>query len=480
MEYSAMNRVLLSALALAGFSVVAQAGETVVRLSVQPRTAPKPALRYQLLPEVRELNPGNPAQNYLKCFAEQRNFFYGKETVAERARYLAMPLTELPAEKLRNYGGFALRQADWAARLDTLDWQLLQQVQTEGMDLPLLELERLQLLGPALLVRFRGEVAGRRFDDAILTTKTLFAMARHLGEHPTEAGNLIGLSVAQMTAGGLEEIVQQPGCPNLYWALTDLPCPLVDLRKGLQGERALIAADLRFLRDDVPMTEEQLDKCITRLSGVMGFAREQAGEAPRGLRTGLAARLQDADAIRAARSRLIEAGRAEATAQKFPPRQVVLLDEKRIFEIRRDESMKLLSLASWQIDALADGQEADRRDGLFADLLPHIIADRRMQARLEQRIAMLRHVEALRLYAADHEGQLPETLTQIDVPLPPDPFTGKPFVYKLENATAHLQGSSPHGEEQNPCFNVRYEVAIAAINPKSENRNPKIEIRNPK
>jgi hypothetical protein len=326
--------------------------------------------------------------------------------------------------------------------------------------LPLLELERLQFLGPALLVRFRGEVAGRRFDDAIRTAKTLFALARHLGEHPTEAGNLIGLSVAQMTAGALEEIVQQPGCPNLYWALTDLPCPLVDLRKGLQGERALIAADLRLLRDDIPMTEEQLAQSITRLSGVLGFVREQSGEAPRGLRTGLAARVKDGDGIGAARRRLIEAGCAEAVVQKFPPSQVVLLDEKRVFEIRRDESMKLLSLAPWQIDALTDGQEADRRDGLFADLLPHIIADRRTQARLEQRIALLRHVEALRLYAADHEGRLPETLAEIAVPLPPDPFTGKPFVYKLENATAQLQGSPPHGEEQNPCFNVRYEVTI--------------------
>lgn len=453
-----MNRILLATFVLAGFSAVAQAEETVIRLSVQPRTSPKPALKYQLLPEVRELNPGNPAQNYLKCFAEQRNFFYGKEGISERARYLAMPLAELPADKLRDYGRFALRQADWAARLDALDWQLLQQVQTEGTDQPLLELERLQLLGPALLVRFRGEAAGRRFDDAIRTAKTLFALARHLGEHPTEAGNLIGLSTAQMTAGTLEELAQQPGCPNLYWALTDLPCPLVDLRKGLQGERALIATDLRLLRDDAPMTEEELDKCITRLSGVLGFAREQAGEAPRALRTALAARIKDAEGLHAARSRLIEAGCPAGTVEKFPPRQVVLLDEKRAYEIRRDDSMKLLSLAPWQIDALTDGKEADRGESLFAELLPHVIADRRMQARLEQRIALLRHIEALRLYAADHDGRLPQSLAEITVPLPPDPFTGKAFGYKLENATAHLHGSAPRGEEQNPCFNVRYEI----------------------
>jgi hypothetical protein len=423
--------------------------------------APKPALKHQLLPEVRELNPGNPAQNYLKCFAEQRNFFYSKEAITDRARYLSMPLAELRVEKLKEYGGYALRQADWAARLDALDWQTLQQLQTEGLDLPLRELARLQLLGPALQVRFRIEVAGCRYDDAIRTAKTMLALARHLGEHPTECANLIGLSIAQLALGTLEEMIQEPGCPNLYWALTDLPSPLVDLRKGLQGERALVNADLRILRDDAVMTDDQLEKAVSRLSGAIGFIREQIGDVPGNLRTELAARAKDPDRVSAARNRLIEAGCAEGLVQKFPPTHVILLDEKREFEVRRDERMKLAGLAVWEIDTQIGSHESESRgDGLFTDLLPHVLSDRRAQARLDRRIALVRHIEALRLYAADHDGRLPETLAQIAVPLPPDSFAGKPFMYKLENATAHLQGSSPRGEEQNPCFNVRYEVTI--------------------
>src|SRR5580692_11126274 len=111
-----MTRVLLAALALAALPRGSQAGESVVRLKVRPMPAPKPALKYQLLPEVRELNSGNPVQWYVRCFAEQQIFFFGKEATAERARYQALPLAELPAEQLRQYGGSALRQADWAAR----------------------------------------------------------------------------------------------------------------------------------------------------------------------------------------------------------------------------------------------------------------------------------------------------------------------------------------------------------------------------
>jgi hypothetical protein len=456
-----MNRVLLAALAAAALPLGSSAGETVVRLKVQPMPAPKPALQYQLLPEYRELNPGNPAQNYLKCFAEQRIFFFSKEVAAERVRYLAMPLAELPAEKLLGYGGFALRQADWAARLDAIDWQMLRHVQTEGVDLPTPELGLLRLLGPALQVRFRAEVARRRFDDAIRTAKTMLALARHLGEHPTESAGLMGLATAHLALGTLEEMIQQPGCPNLYWALTDMPCPLVDLRKGLKGDAALAAADLRLLRDDVPMTEEQLEEFVGRLSGAMGFAREQAGAAPRSLRVGLAARLQDADGVGAASRRLVEAGCAEDRVRKFPAAQVILLDEKRDYQVRRDEGLKLLALVPWQIDALAGSRErGNGGDGLFADLLPNVLEDRQAAGRLEQRIALLRHVEALRLYAAEHGGRLPPALAEVPVPLPPDPFTGKPFVSKIEEATALLRGRPPRGEEQNPCFNVRYEVTF--------------------
>ena len=60
--------------------------ETVIRLNVSRMTAPKPALRYPLLPELREITPGNPVQGYLKCFMEQNNFFFHKDAVANREK----------------------------------------------------------------------------------------------------------------------------------------------------------------------------------------------------------------------------------------------------------------------------------------------------------------------------------------------------------------------------------------------------------
>jgi hypothetical protein len=473
-----MTRILLAAGALAVLAPVSLAGETAVRLNVQPMAASKPALKYQLLPEVRELTTGNPAQYYLRCFCEQHNFFFSNDALAERARYRSIPLAKLPAEQLRHYGGRgALGQADEAARMDALDWQIGPRLTTEGLGLVLPELGPLRILAEALQVRFRAQVAGRHFDEAIGTAKTMFALARHLGEHPTPAANLLGLSVADLALDTLEEMVQQPGCPNLYWALTDLPCPLVDLRKGFQGHRTMVMADLRPLRDDSAMTGDELEEVVSRLSGRIGFAREQAGETPRNLRAAVRAQVKDADKVRALRQRLTEAATADARTagegiyqrldralriQKFPDTQVVLLDEKRAYEGRLDAGMKILALAPWQIDAVARSEKPESGgDSMLADLLPNVLKVRWAQGRLEQRVALLRHVEALRLYASARGGRLPAKLPDVAVPLPDDPFTGKPFRYRVEGAAAQLRGGSPKDGVKGAAYNVHlYEVTV--------------------
>jgi hypothetical protein len=456
--------MLLCCAALAAFALSSRAEptitdtETVIRLTVTPAAAPKPALRLLLLPELKEMNPGNPIQGYLKCFMEQQKFFFDKEAFERREKLAAMPLKQLPAEELQHYGGAALRQADWAARLDKPDWQVLLKLKTDGIGLLIPDVQQLRTLAQALKVRFRAEVALGRFDDALRTAKTMFAMTRHLGEHPTLIGDLVGMAIAFVAIEPLEEMLEQPGCPNLYWALTNLPSPLIPLDKGLDGERVLSVSEFRDLDDRAPMSPEQLKKVIAhfdRLLRLGGPKYRPEG----GVRGWLDERVKDEGLVRAARRRLVEAGLAEERLHRFPAEQVLLLDEKRAYEERRDDAMKLASFPFWQVGAL-DGPPKPPKDlGLFP-FEPALYKVRISQARLDQRIALLRHVEALRLYAAAHDGKLPATLADVGVPLPSDPFTGKPFRYHLDGATAHLRGSPPRGREKEPALNVHYEVTI--------------------
>ena len=109
-ESSLAANLLLCFAAVAAFALPCRAeqasstSELLIRLNVKPMPAPKPALRYRLLPELKEMNPGNPIQNYMKCMMEQKKFFFDEESFQHREKLLTMPLKELPAQELEEYG----------------------------------------------------------------------------------------------------------------------------------------------------------------------------------------------------------------------------------------------------------------------------------------------------------------------------------------------------------------------------------------
>ncbi|AMV24731.1 hypothetical protein VT84_10070 [Gemmata sp. SH-PL17] len=406
--------------------------ETLIRLTVDATRAPKPALKYLLLPEIGEMTQGNPIPNYLKCVLDQES----KGTDA--------PLSRL-----------ALKQVDRAARMDKPDWQILPKLKTDGVSLLLPDVQKMRQLANELNGRFRDEVALRRFDDAIVTAKTMFALARHMGEHPTLIGGLVAVAIATVAIAPLEEMIGQPGCPNLYWALTALPHPFVPLDKGLEGERVFVGTELRELDDTNPMTAAQLRKLMTHLDRVREIQRNEK-------KTGewLAERAKDEKNLVAARARLQEHGLRADRLALFSPYQVLLLEAKLDYEIQRDETMKYAPLPTWEALAYIDKVPVPKETPLFSSFLSSLYSVRRAQGRLEQRLALLRHVEALRLHAADHEGKLPQKLSEVAVPLPVDPFSGKPFRYELVDGVGHLRGSPPKAGETNAVYHMHYEIII--------------------
>lgn len=445
---------LLSLAAVCGADEADSSKETLVKLTVSPAAAPRPALKYVLLPELREANPGNAIGDYLKCFMEQQKFFFDKEVVERREALLTMPLNELPVKELLDYGGSALKQADWAARLDHADWQILLKLRQEGVRLLIPDVQQLRLLARALKVRFRAEVSQRRFDDAVRTAQTMFGLSRHLGQHITFVGNLVGIAVGSLATDPLEELIAQPDSPNLYWALTYMPTPLVPISIGAQGERMWLEPTFRELDTQAPMSAAKLEHTVAYFNQITeGDKYLKEGS----LHAWLEARVKDAAVMKAARRRLVESGLDEQLVARFPAEQVLLLDETRACEVRHDEVIKLVHLPVWQAEELANQIEAEGR--ILFDLAPAIAKVRSAQARLDRRIAMLRHVEALRLYAAE-QGKLPAKLSDVTVPLPDDPMTGRPFAYELSGETAHLRAAPPKSHESEPVFNLHYEVTL--------------------
>ena len=440
--------------------------ETVIKLKVDAMAPPKPALKYQLLPEFKEMQPGNPIHAYMKCFAEQNNYFHAKESNERLEKWLTAPLEELTDEVLPYTRGGPMKRMDEAARLDNPNWGILLELRRDGMWTTLPDVQGLRQLGSWNKVRMRFEVKEKRFDDVIRSAKSMFALGRHMEENLTMIGDLVGLAIINSAIGPLEEMLNQPGAPNLFWAWSTLPSPMISLHRGLQTDRASVLTDFAPLLEGKRIWgDAEIEEAKEKLS-IMGGLFEAKLPLKKKIEAWMLERLTDEPWLKSTRKELIDSGYPEASVKKYPAEQVVLFHMIQRYEIIRDDRLKWIQFPYWQIQDQAASLEAEAKEnGNIDELLtgffaPYLGKVRRSQVRTEQRFNMLRIVEGLRLYAAEHEGKLPEKLSDIKIPMPIDPFSGKDFKYKLEGGTAILRGTAPKGEEKNAAFNIRYEVTI--------------------
>jgi len=444
-------------------------GNTVVRLTVHPAPAPSPPLRYELLPDVMELSPGNPIQGYLKMFVDNHDMFHSNNMpffyFPERAddEWFKIPLQQLPLDKLKDLDTTPWKMIDTAARLELPNWQCrFWEWKKYGWGEwkgPLPEVVLMPDVVGRLQMRIRIQLADGRLNDAIATAKTLFAICRHLGECPTPFGSHYGTITGLRIMESLEEVIQKPECPNLYWALSSLPIPLVDTHQAIQGDWVLRPSWMDHVNEKAQMADAALQSVVSEIPG-----QDDADK----LRARLSAKAADAAYLEAARSRLHGSGLNAAVVRQLPALQVVLLNEIAIRKIARDELVRSMSLPYWQASATfaADLAHANKiaDSGVFSADMQTMIKDLHsfwvQQNRLDQRVALLRCVEAIRLYAAEHNGEFPKQLGDMTVPLPIDPITGKPPIYELNESSAAVRGSSPLGvrDEQ---YKFSYEISLA-------------------
>src|SRR5438270_7314564 len=77
-------------------------------------------------------------------------------------------------------------------------------------------------------------------DEAVRTLETGLAFARHVAEGPFLINDLVGIAVANSMLERVDELIARPDAPNLYWALSTLPRPLIGVRESSENEIKLI------------------------------------------------------------------------------------------------------------------------------------------------------------------------------------------------------------------------------------------------
>jgi hypothetical protein len=483
-----MRRLLVACLTVVGLSLVgASAGPAVGgddgkkpppppdwlldrALEITPQGEPVPALKYRLFPATTDLKDGNAVPIYLRLVFEQseKTLRWRYETPVP---WNQLPLDQLPRDKVRGFltqNRRFLQQMQLGARRKTADWNYtLDEGDPIGILLP--DAQTMRNYTHVLVLKARFEIAEGHYAAAADWLATGFAFSRHVAEGPFLINGLVGIAIASQFEDAVLDFIGRPGAPNLYWALSVLPRPLIDLRKEEELEQALLEMQFPELADlKRERTPAQWDALLKRFRTEVERIVDSEKQ-PARLRAGTRAKdpASASPDLSVARKYLVDRmGMAEKGVADLPPAQVLVLYIVDYFKEYRDEVFKVgyLPYAEGRVAAqaaekrltAAPDTEAVRFAREFAAAIHKVMA---AQNRIDRKVAALRVIEALRIYAAAHDGRLPDTLSQVtEVPVPDDPGTAKPFDYRKDGETATLTRLIPGVPRETSALRYRLTV----------------------
>lgn len=463
-------------------------------ITIRPAAEPVPALKYRLVPERSRLVRGNAAIFYhraIHLLTLKRPHLAGKEKgqpggnsgpVGESAivQWSSGSISEIPREEARKqlepFQG-VLKEIELGAQRLTCDWEYDQR--DEGFTLLIPEIQEMRSLARLVAVRTRLAVLDGNTDEAMRWIEIGLVMGRHVSQGPIVIQALVGIAICNLMEHCLEELIDTPGTPSLYWAFADRPRPFIDMRTAMEGERYLLEKEIPELNelDRGPWSPDQARQFADALQlKLFTFASgspppSTAGAGPTNLssmsrRLGIAA--MATKIYPEAKRALIARGRPEGQVEAMPVIQVAALYTLQNYQRLRDDSYKWMGLPYWQsfdkVNAMsrpaAEDKFANPLLTLFQTLTPALNSARLAPVLLDRRLNALQCIEAIRLHVAGHGGKLPTSLGAItEAPAPADPVTGKPFLYEVNGDSAVLSGPMAPGFNHH-TYAIRYELKL--------------------
>ncbi len=465
-------------------------------LTLYPKAEPVPALKYKFLPDAFERNSGNAASLYLKAmgFLEQTTelkklFEIGAEAEAKAQvekvgtadvpplSYLDTPPSKYPIEEVKEYLQHTAFQSPileqaWLRDRFEMDRQVEDSKNPFAILIP--EVQGIRDLARKQSMRCRLAIAENRIDDAIKIVGQQYAMARHVGQDDFLVSALVGCAIQGIATEDLYYLVQHPDCPNLFWAVSRLPKPLIDWEHCVASEYHFI--DLQFAKlqqvNAQPRSEAYWQEFIAefaddmKANGVFYWSGNEMGEESKS-QSDPRIEIQKHVSSNYAAAKEFLVKQSIISPEKidaYPQAQVFFLAMKHHFEQARDELFKWTNVplhqGNQQIEAI-EKKNTDRTRPEFTRLSEFLFAGhsvRAVQARSLQRMLLIQAVEGIRLYGAAHDGKLPESLADLPYPLPDDPASGQPLLYNKKGDTATITTA--------PAGKVRAELNLRFAEPK--------------
>jgi hypothetical protein len=430
--------------------------QRVVRMTLTPTPTTRPALAHPLLPSALEQTPGNAATLYLLATIPIKETPPNFDFLNEWLQKPRKPNDDDLFYRLNTSGhAHALDHAAAGARREFCNWDLT--LKTEGFRTRLPHLSPLSDIAYLNAVRARAHAANGDHAAALRDLQTNFALARHLNDESTLVQGLVSARIVRITSDAMEEFVQSPGAPNLYWSLLQLPRPYIDVARVLDYERFALQFSFPPLKNPDTLTREHFQEMLRSLGH---FYDEPSDKLE--LTLGLI------HAYPRAKDHLVTSrGRPREQVEAMPAHQVLahyLID---LHVELCDEGGKWYPLPYWQSrQALLNLDEQHKRNAgdqglrFVTAFVPALHRARLQFAEADRRLAALQCVEALRAHAAHNDGKLPASLADVrETPIPLDPITGQPFSYRLDGQVAVIDCPAVPGEQNRTGF--KYEITVA-------------------
>ncbi len=443
---------------LVGSPVLAQeVPPETISLKIKAASAEK-SNAVRLLPASPDMEDGNGAVVMLRLIWEKTGWMQEVWPKLDEVAELPHDDPKVAAIPFDNFE----RQLRRAARMKEAHWEY--PLHTEPLAMVLLpDVQGLRnLAGRGMKIWIGQQIAKGDLKAAREGILTQLGCARHIAKTPFVVTHLVAVAIARMGLDRAELLIQQDEAPNLYWALSGLPDSIGPVHEPLEWESRMLEKSLPALRDHLPPTgdprwEQAAHEFseFVMLNTTKRLTMLEAATLRVRLLTVAASNLKSKHGFN-------EADVAKMSEEERMLRWVMLARSQfntrieNAFTLPGPQAIKALLGVGRDTEALEKSVEAPASpfmkhpENIYMGLYG-----------FGRRVKFLQTVEALRDHMSRHDGRLPKSLDDIELPVPTDPFTGKPFEYRVSKQTATLKMVRIEGIKRQSQRIYR----ISAVNP---------------
>ncbi|MHC4759661.1 MAG: hypothetical protein ACYTE8_13525 [Planctomycetota bacterium] len=232
-------------------------------ISLYPSKAPQPKDKIKLLMPSENQNDCD-AQEFLTKAIES---LPDESTLNEIANYVKMPMKEFDAEKARQIitqTQEIINQLEKASQCSKCTWPYQ------------VELNNYRRIAYILALKSRIHIVEGEYEKAINIIRINLQLAQHLRKNDDVIYGLVSIAISALSLQQIEDLIQRPDNPNLYYALEHLPKPLIDIKELIKYEQR----DVKKRIENLSKRLERDKAALQCLEALRLYAAENNGTFP--------------------------------------------------------------------------------------------------------------------------------------------------------------------------------------------------------